>query len=76
MRLRYLDPATGSYVIQMLVAGFLGAFYALRGFFFPSAPSEEEDESAEEPAEGDSQEDASEDEAEDAPKDKDPTAAS
>lgn len=27
----YLDPATGTYVIQMLIAGVLAGFYALKG---------------------------------------------
>jgi hypothetical protein len=49
---RYLDPATGSYVVQMLVAGALGALYAVRGFFFGSPAGEEPEEEDEEAAEG------------------------
>jgi hypothetical protein len=26
----YLDPGSGSYVVQMIIAGFLGGFYALK----------------------------------------------
>ncbi|MFQ5526267.1 MAG: hypothetical protein ACE5GX_08395 [Thermoanaerobaculia bacterium] len=29
----YIDPATGSYVLQILVAGFLGAMFALKLFW-------------------------------------------
>jgi len=29
----YLDPATGSYVIQILMAGLLGALFALKMFW-------------------------------------------
>lgn len=29
----YIDPATGSYVLQMVIAGFLGALLALRLFW-------------------------------------------
>jgi hypothetical protein len=47
---RYLDPATGSYVFQMLVAGVLGALYAVRGFFFGPPASEEPEEEDEEGA--------------------------
>ncbi len=29
----YIDPSTGSYVLQILVAGFLGAMFALKVFW-------------------------------------------
>ncbi len=29
----YIDPGTGSFVIQLLIAGFLGALYALKVFW-------------------------------------------
>lgn len=29
----YIDPGTGSYVLQVLVAGFLGALFALKMFW-------------------------------------------
>jgi hypothetical protein len=29
----YLDPGTGSYILQMIVAGLLGAAFALRMFW-------------------------------------------
>lgn len=49
MRPSYLDPATGSYVIQMLVAGVLGTLYAVRGFFFGAPePEDEQEDDAEE----------------------------
>jgi hypothetical protein len=29
----YVDPGTGSYVLQLLIAGFLGALFALKVFW-------------------------------------------
>ena len=29
----YIDPSTGSYILQILVAGFLGAMFALKVFW-------------------------------------------
>jgi len=29
----YIDPGTGSYIFQMLIAGFLGALFALKIFW-------------------------------------------
>jgi len=29
----YIDPGTGSFIIQLLIAGFLGALYALKVFW-------------------------------------------
>ena len=29
----YIDPGTGSYVLQLLLAGFLGALFALKVFW-------------------------------------------
>lgn len=31
--LAYLDPGTGSYIIQLLIAGVLGAAFLLRGYW-------------------------------------------
>lgn len=29
----YLDPGSGSYLLQLLIAGILGALFVLRGYF-------------------------------------------
>ncbi len=29
----YLDPGTGSYIFQMLIAGFIGGLFAIKLFF-------------------------------------------
>ncbi len=29
----YLDPGSGSYLLQLLIAGALGALFVLRGYF-------------------------------------------
>ena len=29
----YLDPGSGSYFLQLLIAGILGALFVLRGYF-------------------------------------------
>lgn len=29
----YIDPSTGSYILQILVAGFLGAMFAIKVFW-------------------------------------------
>lgn len=64
-RAGYLDPATGSYVLQMVVAGVLAAFYAFRGFLSQllsgGKPVSEDDETegdpgSDEPAPDDSDE--------------------
>ncbi len=57
MRPQYLDPATGSYVIQMIVAGAIGAFYTIYGFF-QSEPVSEESEAAAPTEEGEKSEEA------------------
>lgn len=62
MRPRYLDPATGSYVIQMLVAGALGVLYAVRGFFFGTSRATDESEDEDDPEDEVAPEDESEDE--------------
>lgn len=60
----YLDPATGSYVLQMAIAGFLAAFYALRNFWSGLFSSPEPEEEAGEEATGSGDEgDAGEDDA-------------
>jgi hypothetical protein len=47
----YLDPGSGSFLIQLLVAGVVGALFIFRGYlgkikslFIKSEPEEEEDE--------------------------------
>jgi lipopolysaccharide export LptBFGC system permease protein LptF len=45
----YLDPGSGSYIIQMLIAGFLGSLYAIKLYwakivnFFKGNSSAEDD---------------------------------
>ena len=49
----YLDPGSGSYLLQLLIAGILGSLFILRGYFgrirsfitglFSSGEEEEED---------------------------------
>lgn len=45
----YLDPGSGSYILQMLVAGFLGSLYAIKLYwaritnFFKGKSSVEDD---------------------------------
>ncbi len=45
----YIDPSTGSYIIQMLVAGLLGALFVLKTYwrnvkgFFSKKPSDNEE---------------------------------
>lgn len=45
----YLDPGSGSYILQMLIAGFLGGLYAIKLYwvrivnFFTGKSSAEED---------------------------------
>ncbi len=51
----YLDPGSGSYILQMLVAGFLGGLYAIKLYWvriknFFSGKSTIEDDSFEEVA--------------------------
>jgi len=46
----YLDPGSGSFIIQLIIAGIVGAGFLLRGYwskiisFFRGATSEEDDE--------------------------------
>ncbi|MFY0644761.1 MAG: hypothetical protein JXR19_09880 [Bacteroidia bacterium] len=46
----YLDPGSGSYIVQMIIAGILGGFYALKLYwvrimnFFKGAPQADPDE--------------------------------
>jgi uncharacterized membrane-anchored protein len=48
----YLDPGSGSYIIQMVIAGFLGGLYAVKLYwyrivgFFKRSPRVDENNSA------------------------------
>jgi hypothetical protein len=63
----YLDPATGSYVLQMAVAGILAAFYALRNYWAGFFRSREEPEDARDPEVSEPELDENEEEPENSP---------
>ena len=51
----YLDPGTGSYILQVLIAAIVGGLFAIKpfwtkikSFFIKSTPEEVEDEQSEE----------------------------